>query len=127
MVRQQLERFRGREIDTTGDGFLAVFESAAAAVLCGLATRDAVRATGMEIRIGVHSGEVELLANDIQGIAVHAVARVMASAGASEVLVSAVVRALVGEGDIKFTERGSHELKGLPAPLELFEAERSES
>lgn len=124
VVRQQLERFRGREIDTTGDGFLAVFESAAAAVLCGLATRDAVRARGLEIRIGVHAGEVELMADDIRGIAVHAVARIMASAHPSEVLVSAVVRALVAEGDIQFTERGSHELKGLPSPLELFAAER---
>lgn len=124
VVRQQLERFRGREIDTTGDGFLAIFESAAAAVLCALATRDAVRGLGVEIRAGVHTGEVQLLSDDIQGIAVHAVARVMATAGASEVLVSAVVRALVSEADITFDERGTHELKGLPLPLELFLAER---
>lgn len=125
IVRQQLDRFRGREIDTTGDGFLAVFESAAAAVLCALATRDAVRAIGLEIRAGVHTGEVELFSGDIQGIAVHAVARVMASAAASEVLVSAVVRALVSGVDVEFSERGTHELKGLPSPLELFAADRA--
>ena len=125
IVRQQLEHFRGREIDTTGDGFLAVFESAAGAVRCALATRDAVRTAGVEIRTGVHAGEVELIANDIQGIAVHAVARVMASAGPSEVLVSAVIRALVSETDVQFKERGRHDLKGLPSPLQLFAVERS--
>jgi class 3 adenylate cyclase len=123
LVRQQLDRFRGREIDTTGDGFLAVFESAAAAVQCALAARDAVRGMGIEIRTGVHTGEVELRADDIQGIAVHAVARIMASAEASEVLVSAVVRALVSETSVHFLDRGRHELKGLPSALELFAAE----
>lgn len=125
IVRQQLDRFRGREVDTTGDGFLAVFESAGAAVLCALAITDALRAIGMEVRIGVHTGEVERLADDIQGIAVHAVARVMSSAGASEVVASAVVRALVTESAVEFVDRGTHVLKGLPAPLELYAVERA--
>jgi class 3 adenylate cyclase len=125
VVRQQLDRFRGREIDTTGDGFLAVFESAGAAVQCALATRDAVRAIGVEIRAGVHTGEVELRANDIQGIAVHAVARIMSRAAASEVLASGVVHALVGESGVQFFDRGRHELKGLPSALELFAVEHA--
>ena len=125
IVRQQLDRFRGREVDTTGDGFLAIFESAGAAVLCALAITEAVRAIGIEVRAGVHTGEMEMFADDIQGIAVHAVARVMSQAGASEVMASAIVRALVSESGLDFAERGSHELKGLPSALELYSVARA--
>jgi class 3 adenylate cyclase len=124
-VRRQLERFRGREIDTTGDGFLAIFESAGAAVLCALAAADATRALGMEIRAGVHTGEIELLPNDIRGIAVHATARIMAAAQPSEVLVSSIARALAQGSGLRFESRGSHALKGLETPMELFAVVRA--
>lgn len=93
-VRRQLERFRGREIDATGDGFLAIFDSAGAALLCALAAAEATRELGIEIRAGVHTGEIEILPNDVRGIAVHATARVMAAAKPSEVLASSITRAL---------------------------------
>ena len=122
-VRNQLERFRGREINTTGDGFLATFHSAGAALLCALAVRDATRDLGMEIRTGVHTGEIEILPDDVRGIAVHATARIMAASHPSEVLTSAVTRALADGTGLQFTDRGSHTLKGIPAPLELFAVE----
>jgi class 3 adenylate cyclase len=124
-VRRQLERFNGREIDTTGDGFLAIFDSAGAALLCALATADAVRDLGMEIRAGVHTGEIEVLANDVRGIAVHATARIMAAAGPSETLTSSVTRALAEGAGVRFDDRGAHALKGLPSPIELFAVARA--
>ena len=120
LVRHQLERFRGQEIDTAGDGFLATFESPAAALRCALAIRDEVRGLGLEIRAGVHTGEVERMGEDVRGIAVHAAARIMAQAGSSEVLTSSVTRALCEGSTFAFTERGAHDMKGLPAPMELF-------
>ncbi len=123
-VRRQIERFHGREIKTTGDGFLAIFESAESALRCALATRDAIRDLGIEIRGGVHTGEVEVLSDDVRGIAVHAAARIMAAAQPSEVLTSAVTRALAEGTGLGFEDRGSHALKGLETPLQLFRVAR---
>jgi class 3 adenylate cyclase len=122
-VRTRLERYRGREINTTGDGFLATFQSAAGALLCALAVRDATRELGIEIRAGVHTGEIEVMPDDIGGIAVHATARIMAAAHPSEVLTSAVTRALAEGAAVRFADRGSHALKGIATPLELFAVE----
>ena len=122
-TRQQLERFRGREVDTTGDGFLAMFDSAGAALLGAVAIRDAVRDIGLSIRAGVHTGEVEMVGGDVQGLAVHATARVMAAANADEVLTTAVTRALAEGVASRFEDRGEHQLKGLQQPLHLFAVE----
>ena len=124
VMRRQLERFHGREIDTTGDGFLATFDSAAAALLCALATADATRELGIEIRAGVHTGEVEILPDDVRGIAVHATARIMAAAQPSEVLASAVTRALAEGAGLRFEDRGASTLKGFETPIQLFAVAR---
>jgi class 3 adenylate cyclase len=124
-VRRQFEHFRGREINTTGDGFLAIFDSAGAALLCALAARDAIRALGFEIRTGVHTGEIEVLPDDVRGLAVHATARIMSVAQPSEVLASAITRALAEGAGLQFEMRGSHVLKGLETPTELFAVARS--
>ena len=118
-VRVVLDRFDGVEVNTTGDGFLATFTSAAAAVRCAAAVRDAVRQLGLEVRAGVHTGEVDVMPEDIGGIAVHAVARIMALGGASEVLASAVTVGLVEGSGLRFESRGIHELKGLDRPVEV--------
>ena len=123
VIRALIERFRGREIDTTGDGFFVSFESAAAAVLCARAIRDAVRSLEVQVRIGVHTGEIETAADGVRGIAIHALARIMAAAGASEILVSPITRALTEGSGITFVERGAHTLKGIAAPMELFAVE----
>ena len=120
LARSQLERFNGREVQTTGDGFLASFESAAAALRCALALTEEVRSIGLEIRAGVHTGEVERVGEDLRGLAVHTAARIMAEAGASEVLTSAVTRALAADAPVSFTPRGERALKGLPGPMELY-------
>ncbi len=112
-VRRELERFRGHEVDTAGDGFLATFDGPARAIRCALAVRDAVRGLGLEIRAGLHTGECELLGDKVAGIAVHTGARVSALAGPNEVLVSATVRDLVAGSGIAFGDRGEHELKGV--------------
>ena len=124
VIRRQFERFHGREIDTTGDGFLAIFDSARAALLCALAIRDAIRELGIEIRAGVHTGEVEILPDDVRGIAVHATARIMAAAQPSEVLASAVTRALAEGAGLRFEDRGSSTLKGFETPIHLFAVAR---
>jgi class 3 adenylate cyclase len=120
VVRRTLLRFSGREVDTAGDGFLATFDGPARAIRCACAVRDAVRELGLEIRAGVHTGEVERAGDAIRGIAVHTGARISAAAGAGEVLVSETVRALVAGSGIAFEERGEHELKGIPEPLRLY-------
>ncbi len=120
LIRTQFDRFRGREVNTTGDGFLATFGSAAAALRAAVAMRDATRDLGIELRIGVHTGEVEVLPNDIGGVAVHAASRVMALGGASEIIVSSVTRGLVDGSSFRFEERGQHEVKGLEQPIEVF-------
>jgi class 3 adenylate cyclase/pimeloyl-ACP methyl ester carboxylesterase len=112
-VRRQLERFRGHEVDTAGDGFFATFDGPARAVRCATSIRDAVRPLGLEIRAGVHTGECELDGDKVRGIAVNTGARVSALAGPGEVLVSATVRDLVSGSGIEFEERGEHVLKGV--------------
>ena len=118
--RGELERFGGREVTTTGDGLLAVFDAPARAVLCAAAIRDAARRHGLRIRAGVHLGEVEQDGEDVRGIVVHEAARVMGAAGADEILVSETTSALAHAAGLRFEDRGTHELKGLAAPLHLF-------
>jgi class 3 adenylate cyclase/esterase/lipase len=113
IVRREIEHFRGREIDTAGDGFLATFDGPARAIRCAVAARDAVHGLGLEIRAGLHTGECELLGDKVAGIAVHTGARIAALAGPNEVLVSATVRDLVSGSGISFADRGEHELKGV--------------
>jgi class 3 adenylate cyclase len=112
-VRREIERSRGREIDTAGDGFFAAFDGPARAVRCAFAIREAVRALGLEVRAGVHTGECEVFGDRLAGIAVHTGARVAALATAGEVLVSSTVRDLVSGSGITFEDRGEHELKGV--------------
>jgi len=120
LIRAQFDQFRGREVNTTGDGFLATFGSAVSALRCALVMRDAIRSLGIELRVGVHTGEVEVLPNDIGGIAVHAAARIMALGGASEIIVSSMTRGLVEGSDLRFEERGLQKVKGLQQPIEVF-------
>jgi class 3 adenylate cyclase len=120
LIRAQLDRFRGREVKTTGDGFLATFGSAAGAIRSAIAMRDAVRSLGVELRIGVHTGEVDVLPNDVGGVAVHAAARIMALGRGSEIIVSSITRGLVEGSDLQFEERGRHQVKGLERPIEVF-------
>jgi pimeloyl-ACP methyl ester carboxylesterase len=116
LVRSELARFRGREVDTAGDGFLAVFDGPGRAVRCASAAVRSVQSLGIEIRAGVHTGEVEVVGEGVRGIAVHIGARVSALASASEVLVSSTVRDLVAGSGLQFEDRGSRELKGVPDP-----------
>jgi class 3 adenylate cyclase/pimeloyl-ACP methyl ester carboxylesterase len=120
VVRRELARFRGREVDTAGDGFLATFDGPARAIRCAAATRDAVRSLGLEIRSGLHTGELELADGDVRGIAVHIGARVMALAEPNEILVSSTVKDLVAGSGIEFEDRGSPALKGIPGDWRLF-------
>ena len=119
-VRRELDAFRGREIDTTGDGFLATFDGPGRAIHCARAIRDGVRLLGLEIRAGLHTGEIEMTANDVAGIAVHIGARVAALAGPSEVLVSSTVKDLVVGSGIEFEDRGTRALKGVPGEWQIF-------
>jgi class 3 adenylate cyclase len=120
VVRSQLARFRGREVNTSGDGFLAMFDGPQRAIRCAMAIRDAVQALGIEVRAGLHTGECEVRGDDIGGIAVHIGARVSALAGPNEVLVSSTLRDLVIGSGLEFEERGAHELKGVPGEWRLF-------
>jgi pimeloyl-ACP methyl ester carboxylesterase/class 3 adenylate cyclase len=120
MVRRQLERFRGREINTAGDGFLATFDGPARGIRCAEAIGEAARGQGLEIRAGLHTGELDVVADQVQGIAVHLGARVAALAGPNEVLVSSTVRDLVAGSGINFDDRGTHVLKGVPGEWRLF-------
>ena len=119
-LRDQLNRFRGREIDTTGDGFLAAFDSASRAVRCGLAMNESARAMGISIRVGIHTGEVEFIGSDARGVAVHAAARVLAHAGADEVLVSSTTRDLLEGSGLTLEDAGAYELKGLSGSRTLY-------
>jgi class 3 adenylate cyclase len=121
-VRQALERFRGREVKTTGDGFLATFDGPARAVRCAMSIRDAMAARGMDVRSGLHTGEIELAGSDVGGIAVHIAARVCAMAGPGEVLASSTVKDLVAGSGITFEPRGAHRLKGVPDRWRVFAA-----
>jgi class 3 adenylate cyclase len=120
VVRRQLERFRGKEVNTVGDGFLATFDGPGRAIHCAMAIRDAVRAMGVDVRVGVHTGEVEVRGDDVAGLAVHVGARVAQTAAASEVLVSSTVKDLVAGSGIEFEDRGEHELKGVPGTWRLY-------
>jgi class 3 adenylate cyclase/pimeloyl-ACP methyl ester carboxylesterase len=120
VVRSQLARFRGREVSTSGDSFLAMFDGPQRAIRCAMAIRDAVRSLGIEVRAGLHTGECEIRGDDIGGIAVHIGARVSALAGANDVLVSSTLRDLVIGSGLKFEERGAHQLKGVPGEWRLF-------
>ncbi len=119
-VRRQLARFRGKEVNTTGDGFLATFDGPARAVECACAIRDVARQLGIEVRSGVHTGEIELRGDDIAGVAVHIAARVAASAEPSTVWVSRTVTDLVTGSGIRFSDRGNHDLKGVPGTWALY-------
>lgn len=119
-VRRELERFRGSEIDTAGDGFMASFDGPARAIRCARAIEDANTELGIDVRAGVHTGECERLGEKLSGIAVHIAARVAASAGAGEVVVSQTVKDLVAGSGIEFDDRGVHELKGVPDAWRLF-------
>ncbi len=119
-VREQIARFGGREIDTAGDGFLATFDGPARAVRCAGAISDALRPLGLEVRAGVHTGEIEVAGDDVRGIAVHIGARVAAVAGPSEVWVSSTVKDLVAGSGLVFDDRGLHTLKGVPDQWHLY-------
>jgi pimeloyl-ACP methyl ester carboxylesterase len=119
-VRQELGRFRGREVKTLGDGYLATFDGPARAIQCGSAIAEATRSLGLEVRIGLHCGEVELMDGDVGGIAVHIAARVGALAAGSEVLVSSTVKDLVAGSGISFVDRGAQQLKGISDEWRLF-------
>jgi pimeloyl-ACP methyl ester carboxylesterase len=120
VVRRALDHFRGREVDTAGDGFLATFDGPARAIRCAGAIVDWVRGLGLEVRAGLHTGECELAGDDVRGIAVHIGARVAALAGPGEVLVSSTVKDLVVGSGIEFEDRGEHALKGIPGAWRLF-------
>ena len=120
IVRRQLARFRGREIDTAGDGVFATFDGPARAIRCGSAVADTVRGLGIAVRVGIHSGECEVIGEKVGGIAVHTGARIAGQAGPGEVLVSSTVKDLVAGSGIRFEDRGRHSLKGVPGEWSLF-------
>jgi len=122
-VRYQLAAFRGREIKDTGDGFLAIFDGTARAVRCAAAIRDSVEELGIQIRAGLHTGEVEVVPNDVRGVAVHVAARILALAGAGEILVSGTTYELVAGSGLSFVDRGTHELKGLTGARSVYALE----
>jgi class 3 adenylate cyclase len=122
VVREQIRRFRGREVDTTGDGFLITFDGAARAVHCAIAIRQRVRRMGLEVRSGIHAGECEESGGTLVGIAVHIGARVVAAALPGEILVSSTVRDLVAGSELEFDNRGEHTLKGISGTWRLYAA-----
>jgi class 3 adenylate cyclase len=124
LVRDQLQRFDGREIKTIGDGFLATFDGPARGIRCALGINEAVDQLGIRIRAGLHTGEIELVGDDVSGMAVNIGARVGASAAPNEVLVSSTVKDLVVGSGIEFSDRGARELKGVPGEWRLFAVER---
>jgi class 3 adenylate cyclase len=121
-VREQLRRFRGKEITTTGDGFLASFDGPARAIRCALAINEAVRPLGLDLHLGLHTGECEVRGDDLGGLAVHIAARIGSLARPGEVLVSGTVKDLVAGARIEFVDRGEHQLKGVPGTWRLFRA-----
>jgi class 3 adenylate cyclase len=126
VVRRELARFRGQEVDTAGDGFFATFDGPARAVHCALAVRDSLRPLELEVRAGLHTGELELADEGVRGLAVHIGQRVLAEADAGEVLVSSTVKDLVAGSGLAFSNRGAHTLKGVPEQWRLFEVVDSE-
>ena len=123
-IRRVLARFRGREVKTTGDGFLATFDGPARGVRCACAITEEIKSLGIEVRAGLHTGECEMMGDDVGGIAVHIGARVAALAGAGEVLVSSTVKDLVAGSGLSFGARGSQTLKGIPGEWQIFAADR---
>jgi class 3 adenylate cyclase len=120
VVRAQLTRYRGREVGTAGDSFLASFDGPQRAIRCAIAIRDAVKPLGIEVRAGLHTGECEVRGDNLGGIAVHIGARVSSLAGPSEILISGTLRDLVFGSGLEFDERGTHRLKGVPGEWRLF-------
>ena len=123
LVREVIEQYRGQEIDTTGDGFLIMFDGAARALQAAADIRAAVGGIGLEIHAGIHTGEVELVPGNIRGLAVHETARIMALAGPGEILVSSTTKELVSAPDVQFEDRGRHVLKGVPGKRQIYAAE----
>jgi len=123
-IRRNLSRFRGREVKTTGDGVLATFDGPARGVRCACAIADEIRTLGIEVRAGLHTGECEMIGEDVGGIAVHIGSRVAALAGAGEVLVSSTVKDLVAGSGLRFGDCGNHLLKGVPGDWRIFAVER---
>jgi class 3 adenylate cyclase len=121
-ARRELTRFRGREVKTLGDGLLATFDGPARAIRCGQAMAAAARSLGLEVRVGVHTGEVEVIGDDVGGIAVHIAARVGALAASGEVLASSTVKDLVAGSGLQFVDRGVSSLKGIVDEWRLFAA-----
>jgi class 3 adenylate cyclase len=117
-MRAELERFRGREVKTTGDGMLVTFDGSGRALQCAAAIRRVAREHGLQLRVGVHVGEVEIVGDDIRGVTVHEAARIMAKADPDEILVSDLTRVLAGAG-LAFEDRGAHTLKGLDGDWRL--------
>lgn len=122
VVRGVLDRYRGREVATTGDGFVAAFDGAGRAVQAAFAVRDQSKAQGLDVRQGIHTGEVELVGSEVRGVAVHEAARIAAGAGAGEILVSATTNVLASGAGLVFQERGERELKGLVGARRLYAA-----
>jgi class 3 adenylate cyclase len=120
LVRQQLAKFKGSEVDTAGDGFFATFDGPARAIRCACAIVGALRPIGLDVRVGVHTGECELVDGKVGGIAVHTGSRIAAAAEAGEVLVSSTVTDLVAGSGLEFVDRGVRELKGLPGEWRLY-------
>ena len=123
LARRQVERYGGRIVQATGDGLLAMFDGPARGIGCAIALTDAVRRIGLTIRAGVHTGEIEKRGDDVSGLGVHIAARVQAIARPNEVLVSRTVKDLVVGAAFRFADRGSHELKGVPGPWQLYAVE----
>jgi class 3 adenylate cyclase len=123
VVRSELERYGGIEVNTAGDGFLVTFDGPARAIRCARAIRDSVDSLGLQIRAGVHTGEVERSTEGLRGLAVHIGARVGAAAGAGEVFVSRTVADLVAGSGLTLSDRGEFDLKGVPGPWRLFAVE----
>ena len=122
LVRRELARARGQEVDTAGDGFFAAFDGPARAVRCAKSIVDSVRELGIDLRSGLHTGECEIVDGKVSGIAVHTGARVAAHAAPGEVLVSGTVKDLVAGSGLEFEDRGVHELKGIPGEWRLYAA-----
>jgi class 3 adenylate cyclase len=122
MVREELERHHGHEVSTSGDGFFATFDGPARAVRCACAIASGLDALGLEVRAGVHTGEVTTIDGEVGGLAVHIAARIGALAGSAEVLVSSTVKDLVAGSGLAFDDRGEHVLKGVPDPWRLYRA-----
>jgi class 3 adenylate cyclase len=123
VVRAQLDRFRGRELDTAGDGFFAAFDGPIRAIRCAVAIEGSVRDLGLEVRAGLHTGECEILGEKLAGLAVNVGARVASYARAGKVLVTSTVRDLVAGSDFAFDDRGDHELKGDSGGWRLYSVE----